>query len=242
MLYAVLIKFVLFLFFFNFFFNILSSCYFLKSFLVFSAIGSILYGSLGAVVQIKLKRFLAYTSISQSGYILLGLTSNTMHGFFSSFLYLIFYTLASLAFFLILLNLEHILHKQNIIYLNQLYSVFFYNKEITFHLICILFIMAAFPPFNSFFIKFFILLLVLEQKMEFLIGLILIISLISVFYYLNLIQQLLFFKINKTKIYLFNTNYFFLVFLRFCIFLFLLPAVVLSKIYLFCYFFITNFL
>ena len=102
--------------------------------------------------------------------------------------------------------------------------------------------MAAFPPFNSFFIKFFILLLVLEQKMEFLIGLILIISLISVFYYLNLIQQLLFFKINKTKIYLFNTNYFFLVFLRFCIFLFLLPAVVLSKIYLFCYFFITNFL
>jgi NADH:ubiquinone oxidoreductase subunit 2 (subunit N) len=177
-------------------------------------VGSILYGSLGALIQIKIKRFLAYTSISQSGYILLGLATNTFNGIFCSFLYLSYYTLASLCFFLILLNLEHTLNKKNIIYLNQLYSVFFFNKEISAHLIGILFIMAAIPPFNSFFIKFFILLLTLEIKMESLIGIILIISLLSTFYYLNFIQQLIFYKINTAKIYLFNYNDIYLFILR----------------------------
>lgn len=239
-LYAIFLKYAFFLFFFNILLNILSTCIFLQSFLLVSSVGSILYGSLGALVQVKIKRFLAYTSISQSGYILLGLTTNTFNGFFCSFLYLTYYTLASLCFFLILLNLEHILNKKNIIYLNQLYSIFFFNKEISMHLICILFIMASIPPFNSFFIKFFILLLALEIKVEILVGCILILSLISTFYYLNFIQQLIFFKINKTKIYLFNYNNLYLSILRIHTCLLIVPFIFWTKLYAFSYIYINS--
>ncbi len=205
----------------------------MKPFLFFCSLGSILFGSIGALVQVKIKRFLAYTSISQSGYILLGITTNTFTGFFCSFLYLTYYSLTSLCFFLILLNLEHIKNRTNILYLNQLYSIFFFNKEISIHLISIIFIMAALPPFNSFFLKFFILVLALEIKMEILVSLVLIISLISTFYYLNFIQQLIFFKLNKIKIYLFNFNMVYLLILRFNLLILMCPFIFYSKIYIF---------
>ena len=85
--------------------------------------------------------------------------------------------------------------------------------------------MASIPPFNSFFIKFFILLLALEIKVEILVGCILILSLISTFYYLNFIQQLIFFKINKTKIYLFNYNNLYLSILRIHTCLLIIPFI-----------------
>ncbi|MBS1736522.1 MAG: hypothetical protein JSS98_07940 [Bacteroidetes bacterium] len=224
-MYAILLKYVFFLFFFFILLNIFSTCFFLQPFLFFCALGSIIFGSLGALVQVKIKRFLAYTSISQSGYVLLGITTNTFNGFFCSFLYLSYYTFASLCFFLILLNLEHIIQKKNIIYLNQLYSIFFFNKEISLHIISIILIMASLPPFNSFFLKFFILVLLIEIKMEILVIFILIISLIGTFYYLNFIQQLLFFKLNKTKIYLFNSNILYVYILRLHVIILLFPCI-----------------
>lgn len=241
-IYAIFIKFSLFLFFFHFILNILSSCFFLQSILLIGSVGSIIYGSLGAIVQVKLKRFLAYTSISQSGYILLGFTTNIFNGILSSFIYLCFYTLTSFCFFLIILNLEHISHRNNIIYINQLYSILFYNKEISFHLISIIFIMAAIPPFNSFFIKFFMFLLLIEIKLEIILGGVLILSLLGSYYYLNLIQQLIFFKLNKTKIYIFNINNIYLIILRIHTLLFILPFFFFSKIYYLSFIFINNLL
>lgn len=233
LIYAILIKYIFFLFFFFILLNVLSTCFFLKPFVLICSFGSILFGSIGALVQVKIKRFLAYTSISQSGYILLGVATNTFNGFFCSFLYLNCYTIASLCFFLILLNLEHIKNKKNITYLNQLYSIFFFNKEISLHLISIIFIMAALPPFNSFFLKFFILILSLEIKMEILVSFILLVSLISTFYYLNFIQQLIFFKINKTKIYLFNYHIIYLFLLRLHVIILIFPFIFWSKLYIF---------
>jgi len=56
-------------------FNINSGfLYLLQSDLVFISIGSIVVGSLGALKQIRIKRFLAYASINQVGFLFLGLS------------------------------------------------------------------------------------------------------------------------------------------------------------------------
>ena len=52
-----------------------------------SAIFSIFVGSLLALAQVEVKRFLAYSSIVHTGFILLGLSSMTFDGFKSSILY-----------------------------------------------------------------------------------------------------------------------------------------------------------
>ena len=61
LIYAVLLKVTFFLFFFkliwSFFYSII---FFLQPFLWLSAVGSIIYGSIGALIQVKIKRFLAY--------------------------------------------------------------------------------------------------------------------------------------------------------------------------------------
>lgn len=102
--------------------------------------------------------------------------------------------------------------------------------------------MAAIPPFNSFFIKFFMFLLLIEIKLEIILGGVLILSLLGSYYYLNLIQQLIFFKLNKTKIYIFNINNIYLIILRIHTLLFILPFFFFSKIYYLSFIFINNLL
>ena len=74
--------------------------------------------------------------------------------------------------------------------------------------------MAAIPPFSSFFAKFFIFIVSIEANLELLIIFFLAFTLISTFYYLNFIQQIVFFKFNEIKIYIFRENHLILNYLR----------------------------
>lgn len=204
-------------------------------YLIIAGTGCVVVGSLAALTQTKIKRFLAYTSISQSGYIVIGLSCNTFNGFLSSFLYLLIYCLMTLAFFCIFLNLEHIKNSYNIIYFNQIHSLFIFNKEISIHTIIIIFVMAAIPPFASFFAKLFIFSVCLEAKLEIIIFIFLFMSLISTYYYLNLIQQLIFYKLTEYKIYFFNENVILNTFLRLNSFLFLIGTFFIINIYEFSF-------
>ena len=206
-IYAVIIKVTFFLFFFKLLCGPLQNILFLfKPFLLISALGSIIYGSICALTQIRIKRFIAYTSIAQSGYIIIGLACNSMNGIISSLLYLSMYCLITLAFFTVILNTEHIKKKNVTTYLNQLYDLFLYHKEVSFHLILIILVMAALPPFSSFFAKLFIFSATVEAKLELVTAVLLAITLISTFYYLNFIQELIFLKFKTHKLFYFTNN------------------------------------
>ncbi len=215
LIYAVIIKYTYFILLFKLLTNIFSSImYFISPFLWIAASGSVIIGSIGALTQVKIKRFLAYTSISQSGYILIGLGCNSVNGFLSAYLYLIMYCIITIAFFCIFLNIEHITKGNNIIYFNQLQSLFIFNKEISIHAIIIIFVMAAIPPFTSFFAKLFIFLVTVESKLEIITCIFLFFSLISTFYYLNFIQQLIFYKLQDYKIYFYKESIVLNIFLK----------------------------
>jgi len=76
----------------------------LQPLLLISAIGSILLGALGAFNQRKLKRFIAFTSINQTGFMLLGLSCGSFDGCLATIIYLFIYIPALILFFSAIVN------------------------------------------------------------------------------------------------------------------------------------------
>jgi NADH-ubiquinone oxidoreductase chain 2 len=81
----------------------------LKTLLLISATLSLIIGSLLGLAQIKIKRLLAYSTISHLGFILLALAVNTEESIDSFIFYIIQYTITNLNIFLIILGLTYCL-------------------------------------------------------------------------------------------------------------------------------------
>jgi NADH-quinone oxidoreductase subunit N len=183
---------------FDVFFNILLV---FKSIFVISSLGSIFVGSFTALKQVRIKRFLAYTSITQVGFVLLGVTSGNILGLSSSLMYLLIYVVMNLVFFGVFLNIEHVILKKNILFLSDLYGLHNSTKEGSKHLAITILSMAGLPPFGGFIGKLFIYFSVIEAGLDFILLLSLLISLVSTYYYLNFIRYLFFEKHSEIKLY-----------------------------------------
>ena len=73
--------------------------------IVFS-ICSVIVGSFAALRQRKLKRLLAYSSVSHVGYLLLAVSANSVEGTQALFFYLIVYMITSLSFWSVVLSIN----------------------------------------------------------------------------------------------------------------------------------------
>jgi len=176
-------------------------------------------GSFGALRQVRIKRFLAYTSINQVGFILLGISSGTILGLFASLMYLFLYLIMNLSFFAVFLNTEHIILKKNTIYLSDLYGLNRSINETNKHFAISILSMAGLPPLGGFIGKLFLYFAIIESRLDFTLILSLLISLISTYYYLNIIRYLFFEKHTEIKLYYYIKKIEITFFLRFCSFL-----------------------
>jgi NADH-quinone oxidoreductase subunit N len=75
--------------------------------IVFVSVASIVVGNLAALVQTNMKRLLAYSSIAQAGYLLIGVASGTIEGAQATIYYLIAYGAMTLAAFAVVIVREH---------------------------------------------------------------------------------------------------------------------------------------
>lgn len=160
---------------------------------------SVIFGSFGALAQIKLKRLVAFSAINHVGFIILGISCGTFTGFFSSLSYLILYSLLSLNFFAIVFTLKN---QKNIIItkINTLVNLVKSNNVLAFIFALLLFSMAGIPPLLGFYSKLLVLFsLSYSFNLVILIALV-ILSSISSFYYIRLIK-LIFFDLNKNYIF-----------------------------------------
>jgi len=204
---------------------------FLQPIFIIVSVGSIIVGSLGALKQVRIKRFLAYTSISQVGFIFLGVTSGSVLGIFASLMYLFLYVIMNLIFFSIFLNIEHVILRKNIIYLSDLYSLSLYTKEIAQHLALTILSMAGLPPLGGFIGKLFLYFAIIEAHLNFILVVSLIISLISTYYYLNFVRFLFFEKRVEIKLYYYIKKVELIVFLR-CFSLILVTFIIYLNTYI----------
>src|SRR5258708_34362273 len=81
------------------------STFWVPMLMIFTA-GSLIVGALGAFAETRFKRFIAYSSINQIGFLLMGLTTNNIAGYQSSILFLITYIITNLALYSVFLNLR----------------------------------------------------------------------------------------------------------------------------------------
>ncbi len=167
------------------------------------AIGSLLVGNLAAIAQTNLKRMLAYSTISQMGFVLLGLLSGVIHGnvdaaavenaYSSAMFYVVSYVLTTLAAFGVILLLaregfesEEIADLAGLNQRSPLYAGVM--------AVC-LFSMAGIPPLVGFYDKLSVLQALVASGQGLYIGLAVfavVMSLIGAFYYLRVVKVMYF--------------------------------------------------
>ncbi len=154
---------------------------------------TITLANLFAIRQQNLKRFLAYSSISQAGYILLGGISGTALGMTGLVYYVLVYMFSNLAAFGVITIVEQRSGKITIDDYNELYTT---HPRLSFVLMIALFSLAGIPPFAGFFSKFFIFAAAAEQGFYVLVLIALLNTVLSLFYYLRVIKAVF---INKNE-------------------------------------------
>lgn len=171
---------------------------FFEIFFLISAILSMFIGSLAALQQKKIKRLLAYSSISHVGFILIGFTANLLDAIPYILLYIIIYIIMSINFWTFYLSLN--INKKPVKYLTDLSNLFTYNKILSFILILNVFSMSGIPPLAGFFSKLFLFIIAIKANYFGLIFFSILISILSSFYYLRMIKIVFFEKISKKLI------------------------------------------
>ena len=157
---------------------------------------TITVANLFAIRQQNLKRFLAYSSISQAGYILLGVISGNELGMTSLVYYILVYMISNLAIFGVIGIIEHRTGKITINDYNGLYKT---NPQLSFVMMLALFSLAGIPPFAGFFSKFFIFAAAAQEGFYVLVLIACLNTIISLYYYL-LVVKAMFINKNDTPI------------------------------------------
>lgn len=148
---------------------------------------SIISGTLLAIRQYKTKRFLAYSSITHMGYILLGLSTGTFEGIKFSMVYVIIYAITLLNMWSLISIMENN-YSQKIDSILDFGGIFYKNKIIGWNLIITLFSLSGLPPFVGFFAKYFILSSMIHSSMYVITLLVIFSSLFSIYYYAKIIK------------------------------------------------------
>lgn len=183
-----------------------NTSYVLKMLLLISSVFSLVIGTVVGLAQTRIKRLLAYSTISHIGFILLALAINTEQSTDSFIFYIIQYSLTNLNVFLIIIALGFIINNSgikwysnsknvflfdfDIRYISSFKGLFFSNPILSLSLAICLFSMSGVPPLLGFFSKQFVLLSAVQSGYWFMAFVGILTSVISASYYLRIVVLL----------------------------------------------------
>lgn len=183
--------------------------------LLISSLFSLIIGTVVGLAQTKIKRLLAYSTISHIGFILLALSINSEQSIESFLFYIIQYSITNLNTFLIILALGYFINysgynsnnvnieNKDIKFISELKGQFNSNPLLSLSLSICLFSMAGIPPLIGFFSKQMVLYSALQSGYYFMAIIAIIVSVISASYYLKIVKTLF---TAKTELELANTK------------------------------------
>jgi NADH-quinone oxidoreductase subunit N len=158
-----------------------------------TAILTMTIGNLFAIRQQNLKRFLAFSSISQAGYILLGFIGGNQLGMASVIYYVLVYIFSNLGAFGVVTAISNATGKENIEDYNGLYLT---NPGLSLVMTLALFSLGGIPPVAGFFGKFFLFTAAAEKGFYLLVLIAVLNTIISLYYYLLVVKAMF---INKSE-------------------------------------------
>jgi NADH-quinone oxidoreductase subunit N len=152
---------------------------------------SITVANLFAIRQSELKRFMAFSSISQAGYIMLAVVGNGQTGIAALTYYVLVYIVANMAVFTVI----NIVEQKNggrtdMAAYNGFYQT---NPKLSFLLTLALFSLAGIPPFAGMFSKFFVFMAAAQQGSAaayFVVFIALVNTVVSLYYYLLIVKAM----------------------------------------------------
>ncbi len=142
-------------------------------------------GNLFALRQQNIKRFLAFSSIAQVGFILLGISSHSMEGTSSVVYFVLIYVFSNLAAFGVAGAISQTAGKERIEDYKGLYQT---NPLISWVLALSLFSLAGIPPTAGFFGKLFLITAGASKGNYFFITVAALNMIISLYYYLRIVR------------------------------------------------------
>lgn len=151
---------------------------------------TITVGNLFAIRQRNMKRFLAFSSISQAGYIMLGVIAFNWMGVAAMIYYILVYIFSNLAAFGVIGAIENATGKVSMDDYRGLYKT---NPRLSFAMMLAMFSLAGIPPFAGFFSKFFIFTSAINQgsvAIYVLVLIALINTIVSLYYYLLVVKAM----------------------------------------------------
>lgn len=148
---------------------------------------TMIVGNLFALRQQNIKRFLAFSSIAQVGFILVGLSSNSIQGISSVVYFILIYVFSNLAAFAVAGVIAQQTGKENIDDYKGLYQA---NPFISWILALALFSLAGIPPTAGFFGKLFLITAGASKGSYFFITVAALNLIISLYYYLRVIRAI----------------------------------------------------
>lgn len=168
------------------------------------AVLSMIVGALGAIMQVSLKRLMAYSTILNVGYVLVGIVLHSFVGMYSAFLYMFIYAVGVMGFFACLIALFG--SRVDEATLSDLKGIAASRKTLSASIAIIMFSMIGLPPLAGFFGKYYVFynaVLQGELVMAF-IGVLT--SVIAAFYYLKVIRYMYFASSDSAEKEVISTN------------------------------------
>ncbi len=176
--------------------------------LLISSFLSLIIGTIGGLTQFRIKRLLAYSTISHVGFILLALSISSVESTQAFIFYLVQYSISNLNIFIILITIgfslynyinnskesTNLLESNNspIQLISQLKGYFYINPFLSLSLAITIFSFVGIPPLIGFFAKQMVLSAALDNGYIFISLIAILTSVIGAVYYLNVIKEIFF--------------------------------------------------
>jgi NADH-ubiquinone oxidoreductase chain 2 len=175
-----------------------------------SSLLSLIIGTVVGLTQFRIKRLLAYSTISHVGFILLALSVSSIESTQAFIFYLVQYSISNLNIFIILITIgfslynyiskntefNALLDKNNspIQLISQLKGYFYINPVLSLSLAITIFSFVGIPPLVGFFAKQMVLSAALDSGYIFISLIAILTSVIGAVYYLNIIKEIFFYS------------------------------------------------
>jgi len=171
---------------------------------------SLVVGTVGGLVQFRIKKLVTYSTISHVGFLLLALSINSVESIQAFILYLSQYMLTNINVFFIIILIGYSLQNKGINsnlldrehsplqLISQLKGYFFHNPMLSLSFAITIFSLAGIPPLLGFFAKQLVLSAALNNGYVFLSLIGILTSVIGAVYYLMLIKAMFFEKSDSS--------------------------------------------
>ncbi len=157
---------------------------------IFISIASMALGSFAAIGQRNIKRLMAYSSIGNVGYALMGLAAGTVQGIQGVAIYMAIYLAMTLGAFACILAMR----RQNLMYENieDLSGLARTHPVIAFCFAAMLFSLAGIPPLAGFFAKLYVFAAAIEARLFGLVVIGALTTVIGAYYYVRIVKIMYF--------------------------------------------------